>query len=100
MGILYVVQVMLIWKQLKNILRSKDNYKKTIVEIGGLRVVGEIDEKLIEKYVGLTIPQGVQVIIGDNIEDIIRQIAINLRQQGNRDLELNDSENFKKCLKD
>ena len=72
--------------------------KKTIVTVNGLNVIGEIDEKLIEKYIALTIPLEVQVIIGDNIEDVIRQISINLRQQGNRDLELNDSENFKKCL--
>jgi len=72
--------------------------KKIIVTVHGLNVIGEIDEKLIEKYIALTIPLGVQVIIGDNIEDVIRQISINLRQQGNRDLELNDPENFKKCL--
>lgn len=72
--------------------------KKTIVTIHGLRVIGEIDETLVEKYVPLTIPLGVEVIIGNSIEDIIKQIAINLRQQGNRDLELNDPENFKKCL--
>jgi hypothetical protein len=72
--------------------------KKTIVTLNGLKVIGEIDEFLVEKYISLTIPVGVQVLIGNSIEDVIRQISITLKQQGNRDLELNDSENFKKCI--
>lgn len=64
--------------------------KKTIVSKCGLQVIGEIDENLLENYVVNTIPVGVEVIIGDNIEDVIRQISINLRQQGCRDILIND----------
>jgi hypothetical protein len=63
--------------------------KKTIVTKNGLQVIGEIDETLLEDYVRKTIPVGVEVVIGDNLEDVIRQIAINIRQQGNRDILLN-----------
>ena len=72
--------------------------KKTIVTVNGLQVVGEIDENLVEKYITLTTPIGVEVLIGNNVEDIIRQIRITLKQQGNRDLEINDPENYKKCF--
>ena len=73
--------------------------KKTIVTINGLRVVGEIDSDLVDEYIRLTIPLGVEVLIGNNIEDIIQQIGITLKQQGNRYLELNDNDSFKECVK-
>lgn len=70
-----------------------------IVQLNGLRVIGSIDETLVEEYILSTTPMGVEVMIGDNIDDIIRQIRIKLTLQGDRDIELYDSINFAKCVK-
>ncbi len=41
--------------------------KKTIVQVNGLRVLGEIDDDLVEEYIFNTCPIGVDVLVGDSI---------------------------------
>ena len=65
--------------------------------MSGLRVLGSIADELVEDYVSLVCPLGVQVLIGDDLDDIVRQIRINLNQQGTVDIELMDKDNFEKC---
>ena len=64
--------------------------KKLIVTKTGLRVLGEIDESLVGEYVSKNVPLGVEVIIGNDLNDILNQIEINLRQQGSWAIELNN----------
>jgi len=72
--------------------------KKTIVQVNRPVVLGEIDDDLVEEYIYQTCPIGVDVIIGDSIDDVARQIRLRLKLQGNRDLELNDKETCLKCV--
>jgi hypothetical protein len=73
--------------------------KKMIVKLNGLQIIGSIEEAFLEEYIYSTIPMGVDVMIGDNIDDIIRQIRIKLTLYGDRDIETYDPINFDKCVK-
>ena len=73
---------------------------KTIaaIQLGSIQIIGEIEDKYVKDYIALTFPMGFQAVIGDSIEDVINQIGINLRLQGNRDLACNDEANYKTCV--